>query len=247
MTTSAHGGPEHPAIEYPKSDYKEYPKTLAPDDFWGQVRRTIYGRRITEEEVAVMVDAIRSGLDLHPEDDVLDLACGNGALSSRLYAHCRSLVGVDNSEYLIEVAHANFEDRDRSRFVLDDAAHYVESEPEPEQFTKALCYGSFSFFTAESAQAVVTGLGRRFVNVSRVFLGNLPDRDRASAFFPEGVDYAADLDDPASQAGIWRSASHLHEMAAAAGWSSRVVMMPAGFFNSHYRFDLVLERARPGS
>jgi SAM-dependent methyltransferase len=228
--------------ELPKSDYKEYPKTLDPADFWGQVRRTIHGRRITEAEVDVMVAAIRSGLDLRPADVVLDLACGNGALSSRLFPACSGLVGVDASEYLIEVAKANFERSPRFTFLLDDAAHYAEAEPEPERFSKVLCYGSFSYFSSDEARRVLTALGARFVNAKTIFIGNLPDRDRASSFFPAGVDYSGDLGDHASQAGIWRSSEEWRQLAAATGWVSRISLMPEDFFNAHYRFDVILER-----
>ena len=100
-----------------------------------------------------MVAAIRTGLDLRAEDVVLDLACGNGALSARLFDSCAGLVGVDASEYLIEVAKANFELVPRYTFLLDDAAHYAESEPEPERFSKVLCYGSFSYFSYDDARA----------------------------------------------------------------------------------------------
>jgi hypothetical protein len=31
--------------EFPKWDYKEYLKTLPPDDLWGQVRRTVTASR----------------------------------------------------------------------------------------------------------------------------------------------------------------------------------------------------------
>ena len=233
--------------ELPKSDYKEYPKTLDPGDFWGQVRRTIHGRRITEGEVDVMVAAIRTGLDLRAEDVVLDLACGNGALSARLFDSCAGLVGVDASEYLIEVAKANFELVPRYTFLLDDAAHYAESEPEPERFSKVLCYGSFSYFSYDDARRVLVALGTRFVNARTVFIGNLPDRERAFSFFPPDVDFARDLDDHVSQAGIWRSSAQWDQLAVATGWSSRISSMPEDFFNAHYRFDVILERdARVG-
>jgi SAM-dependent methyltransferase len=233
---------DYPKSDYPKSDYKEYPKTLDPGDFWGQVRRTIHGRRITEAEVDVMVSAIRSGLDLRPADVVLDLACGNGALSSRLFPDCSGLVGIDASEYLIEVAKTNFERSPRFTFLLDDAAHYVEAESEPGRFSKVLCYGSFSYFSYDEARRVLTALSARFVNAKKVFIGNLPDRDRASSFFPPGVDYARDLGDHGSQAGIWRSSEEWHQLAAATGWASRISFMPEDFFNAHYRFDVILER-----
>ena len=50
---------DEPIDDYPKWDYQEYPKTLPRDDFWGQGRRTIMGRRINEKEVSLLVDHIR--------------------------------------------------------------------------------------------------------------------------------------------------------------------------------------------
>ena len=72
---------------YPKSDYfhKEYPKTLDPDDLWGQVRRTVNGKPVSDAQIALIVAAIRDGLQFSKEDVVLDLACGNGALSSYFF------------------------------------------------------------------------------------------------------------------------------------------------------------------
>src|SRR5579875_3735648 len=69
----------------PKSDYDAYPRTLPRDDIWGQVRRTINGRRISEAEVQEIVAALRAALALACGDTLLDLACGNGALTARLF------------------------------------------------------------------------------------------------------------------------------------------------------------------
>ncbi len=53
--------------QFPKWDYKEYPKTLPPDDLWGQVRRTVYGKPVSEDQIQMMVDAIVAGLELRPD------------------------------------------------------------------------------------------------------------------------------------------------------------------------------------
>ena len=227
-------------MEYPKHDYKEYPKTLDPDDLWGQVRRTVHGKPVAAEQIDMIVAAIRDGLALTKPDYLLDLACGNGALSRYFFEDCHALYGVDYSEYLIEVAKRNFERQPDYAFQYSDAASYVEGEPTPERFTKVLCYGSFSFFPAADARRVLAGLRQRFVNVQRVYLGNLPDRDRATNFYQPGKDFSAELDQNESQIGIWRSKAQLTELAAECGWATRFYDMPASFFASHYRYDAVL-------
>jgi len=231
-----------PLPVFAKSDYKEYPKTLAPDDLWGQVRRTVNGRPVSDEQIAMIVQAIRAGLDLHTNDVLLDLACGNGALSSYLFDDCAELHGVDYSDYLIKVARERFARPGRSSFEVNDAAGYVRRESRPERFTKALCYGSFMFFPADDAVAVLAGLHRRFSSLRRIFIGNLPDRDRAPLFYPPGKDYQAELDDPAAQIGIWRSKHQLGDLADATGWQLRLELMPQDFYAALYRFDAILDR-----
>jgi cyclopropane fatty-acyl-phospholipid synthase-like methyltransferase len=69
---------------FQKYDYIEYPKSLPEDDYWGQVRRTVNGKPVAETQIAMIVNAIQLGLELESSDKILDIACGNGALSSRL-------------------------------------------------------------------------------------------------------------------------------------------------------------------
>jgi SAM-dependent methyltransferase len=225
-----------------KSDYKHYPRTLAADDFWGQVRRTVNGKPVGEDQIAMITDAILAGLQLRSDDVLLDLACGNGALSSRLYEHCGALLGVDFSEYLISVAEDNFQQPPRYVYRCQDAAYYTQAEPEPERFTKALCYGSFSFFPSESSEIVLTQLRERFVNVERVFIGNLPDRDLAHLFYRQGVPAAAVLDDHTEQIGTWRSRQDMTALARLCGWNASFSTMPSEFF-SDYRYDVLLTPA----
>ncbi len=225
------------------SDYHEYPKTLPPDDFWGQVRRTVNGQPVPAEQIDLIVQAVCDLLELGAEDDLLDVACGNGALTNLLAPACRNVVGVDHSEYLVDVARRNFEDAPRVTFTLGDAADSAEHEPLPERFTKVLCYGSFSFFPDATARRWLATLARRFSGVQYVLLGNLPDRDRAPAFYGDRAGWQASLEDPDAPIGIWRSADEVTALAAACGWHAHLSVMPPPYYARHYRFDALLERA----
>lgn len=229
-------------MDYPKSDYKEYPKTVPPDDLWAQVRRTVYGKPVSEEQIALIVDSMREGLALSGQERLLELGCGNGALSHFMFDGCIEYVGVDFSDYLIGVAQRMFQ-RPGFSFVAGDVCDYLMREPEPERFTKVLCYAVLSYLTDEQALDVLTTVAERFTGVRTVFLGNLPDRDRAHTFFPEGKDFRAELDDPASQIGRWRSPSQLVALATQCGWNVQTRLMPETFYQAHYRYNAVLERA----
>jgi hypothetical protein len=103
-----------------------------------------------------------------------------------------------------------------------------------------LCYGSFAYFTEADARQVLRVLHNRFVNVSRLFIGNLPDRDRAYLFYPPGKDYTSEVKDHAAQIGIWRSEAEFHTLAADEGWELTSTLMPPEYYAAHYRFDALL-------
>ncbi|MTD32873.1 class I SAM-dependent methyltransferase [Paludibacterium denitrificans] len=230
-------------MQYPKWDYKEYPKTLAEDDVWGQVRRTVNGKAVSEEQIQLIVHAIVDGLALNSSDALVDIACGNGALSNRLLPYCGKLYGTDASEYLIDIAKKKFSVPERAVYEVGDVANYVRIESQPERFSKALCYGSFSYFSRDDAFVMLEELHKRFVNISRVFIGNLPDRDRAPPFYPVGKNYLNELDICESQIGIWRSENEFREIAIAAGWYIETRRMPPQFYGAHFRYDVILHRS----
>ncbi|TDN68009.1 class I SAM-dependent methyltransferase [Paraburkholderia sp. BL10I2N1] len=235
-----------PLRDYPTVDYDEHARTCPPDDFWAQVKRTVRGKAVPDEHIDMIVHAIRRHLALQPDDVVLDLACGNGALSQRLFDACAALVGVDLSEYLIEVANAHFADAPKFTFIANGAAEYLLNEPAPERFTKVLCYGSFAYFSQQDAESALHLLHRRFAKVNSIFIGNLPDRDRAAAFYAPRTPLPGELTDPRAQIGIWRTQDEFAAMAADAGWDTEFSSMPASFFSVHYRYDVVLRRRATG-
>lgn len=227
---------------YQKFDHNEYAKTRAPDDFWGQIRRTVQGEPVSDDQIRMIVDAIQTALCLKPDDKLLDLACGNGALSRLLFDSIAEYQGVDFSEHLISVAKKNFEKLPGYRFMTHGAAEYVRQETHPEKFTKVLCYGSFSYFPAADADEVLHTLHDKFHNVQSVFIGNLPDKDRAAAFYKAKQASAEELADNTSQIGIWRSQNEFAQLAAAAGWKTRFTTMPPEYYAGYYRYDVLLSR-----
>lgn len=220
-------------------DYDEHARTRPRDDVWGQVRRTVRGQPVPAEQIGMIVAATIEHLQLGPDDVLLDIACGNGALSSCLQPHCGASQGIDISEYLIGVAQERFATGCHA-FMAADAAAFAEHAPGAGRFTKALCYGSFSYLDNDAAARLLRALHRRFCNVDRILLGNLPDPARAAAFYPAGT--TPDLREPRSDIGVWRTLTEIAHLAGP-GWRVTRSTMPATFFAAHYRYDALLVRA----
>jgi cyclopropane fatty-acyl-phospholipid synthase-like methyltransferase len=226
-------------------DYRIFPKKYPRTDFWRQVARSVDGEPVSNEQIQMIVEAIESALLLSPSDAVLDLACGNGALSSRLYGFCRELHGVDHSEYLIGVAKEYFERAPRYTYETADVGDYLECRRDPTSYTKCLCYGSFAYFSRKLATTFIQALAQHFRSISRVFIGNIPDRAAAPAFYDaRGIDFKTVIDEPDSAIGLWWDRDDLRRLATEHGWTVDVTTMPKAFFGSHYRFDATLRRTK---
>lgn len=222
--------------------HKEFPKTCDPSDYWGQVKRTVNGKPIGQDQIDMIINSVKAGLQLGKDDFLLDIGCGNGALSSLLLQHVEGLVGVDFSEYLISVAKKDFEKAPRYTFHLGDAHQFVTDYPSKSQVTKALCYGVFTYFEKEKAADILMRLNRDYTALNRVYIGNLPDRDKARDFYYANIDFSKLIDDPKSSIGIWRTKSDTEKLALECGWRIEFIQMPPNFYAAHYRYDVVLSR-----
>jgi SAM-dependent methyltransferase len=190
----------------------------------------------------MIVEAVKEGLELNSSDILLDLCCGNGALTNLLLEHCRGGLGVDFSEHLIEVAKSNFECKPDKVYLLDDAIDFLGNASEPTRFTKILCYGSFAYLEAHRARELLQLCLERFPAVEYLYIGNLPDKDQLGTFYSERTYTPGIENEPDSAIGIWRTRKEFCALTEEIGWRIEFRTMPEGFYASQYRFDAILTR-----
>jgi SAM-dependent methyltransferase len=223
--------------------HKEFPKTVSRDDFWSQIKRTVNGQPVSEENINRIVFAIRNALlRAHGERKLLDLGCGNAALASRLFDDVDEYTGVDFSEYLIGVAREFFMHNKVKAYVEGDILDFLKSCSDCKDYTHVLCYGVFSYLPKIRAQEFFKVMVKNFPNVKSVFVGNLPDADKADSFFAKRSITDFELDNEQSPIGVWWRPSEISKIATDCGWNCYIERMPPDFYASEYRFDLVLSR-----
>lgn len=230
------------SLKYGTSLHKDYPRTCAAKDFWGQVCRTVDGKPVSQEQIDMIKAQIDAQLCFEKTDTLLDIGCGNGALASLFFSSMKAYLGVDFSEYLIKVGLDNFS-KDGFDFIESDAVKFTAEHNDATVFSKALCYGAFSYFSDEMAKSILYNLSTRFTGISRLFIGNLPDRDLADVFYRNNDLKEKYLDDPQSSIGHWRTSSSFTALCNDCGWDCEIVRMPKGFYSSHYRYDALLTRS----
>lgn len=227
---------------YPKFSYDEHARACAPNDFLGQVCRTVQGMPVADDQIQLIVGAIKAGLGMQSGDALLELACGNGALSHPLFDSCKEYLGIDISDYMISVAKKHFEVLPHYRYAVQGAAEYVSNEPQARRFSHVLCYAGFQYFSADEASQILHAIFDRFTNVRGMFIGNVPDKARAGAFYKSRQPSVEELSDYSTAIGVWRTRQEFAQLACDAGWTVEFTTMPAGFCASHYRYDVLLSR-----
>jgi SAM-dependent methyltransferase len=219
--------------------FDTHARSCDPKDFQGQVMRNP-GKSVGPDQIAMIVDAIGKGLDIGPHDVLLDLCCGNGAITDPIFARCRGGLGVDFTPYLIEVAKTNFERPPDRLYRLADAQEYVETTDDTQRFTKVLCFGGFQYFPESTATGLLVALRGRFPNVQRMFIGNIPDLDRVGNFFGENIPSPDELKRHDTLLGVWRTEPEIAKLAAGCRWRPEFSRMPSAFHSAHFRFNATL-------
>lgn len=220
-------------------DYTERAESCEPDDFWGQVRRTINGKPVGEDQILLICDAIDNGLDMQQTDNIVDIGCGNGALTCRFKDKVSHMLGIDRSEYLINVAKENFS-FDNIEYHNGDALDVMKSIPDKTKYNKAMLYGVFSFFNDFDSKLLLEFLMNE-MNIDTVFLGNVRDRELATKFYGRDVS-AIELDDHQSSMGVWRDREYFIEICNENKWSVDFFKMPKEFYANEYYFDVRISK-----
>lgn len=229
-------------LKYGDSLHKEYPKTCAKDDFWGQVCRTVNGKPVDNSQIELILETVRAKLSLSPGDSLFDIGCGNGALARFFFNGISTYLGIDFSEFLISVAKENFEKLPYYEFHEAEVEEFLINCPPREEFTKALCYGVFAYLDNRKVLNILNLIRIKFPNVEMIFLGNLPDSEKAKDFYRTEEEYHSGINDKDSPIGLWRSRGELSRLFNEAGWSSDFTKMPNEFYASTYRYDVLLRK-----
>ena len=220
--------------------YDTFARKIGSEDLQKQIRRTVKGETIPQQQIDMILSAIREGLHLTDGDCLLELACGNGALSHSFAGSCKAYLGTDVSEYLIEVAKTNFEKLPNIRFEQNDALDCLRTLQDPEKYNKILCYAAFQYFPDQMIIALFETVRHKFPNMERMFIGNLPDLQRAHLYFNKDMPEHTVLKSNETPIGIWRTQDEFRTLCLAAGWDASFRRMPQTFYAADFRYDVEL-------
>ena len=159
-------------------NWKEYwnnNSRVRESDYCRQVGRTFRKAPYSTREMEVLVATLIRHLQAAPEKTLLDLACGNGLVTSKLAQHFKTVTAVDFSAPLIETARQHFQ-RDNINYLVGDIRDLNMLH---ERYDCVLASAAMQFLRPRDARTVLLQL-RALTNArgGRIVLSDVADRDR---------------------------------------------------------------------
>jgi len=239
---------------YSQEFWNTFPLEHGQKEFFKQVGKTVQGKPISAEQFQRILSDIESYLGLDGQDDVLDLCCGNGLVTQEIAKLCRSIVGIDFSEPLIETARQNHQPsnaRYLHRSVLGlspENATPQESEvdfPQSGRYSKFYMYEALQHFKPEDLEPLLKSLLRISSEEVVVLLASVPDKSRIWDFYntPERrSDYEERVRLGSDSMGTWWDGAFVTSVAKDVGLNCEIKQQDSILHTSHYRFDLVFRK-----
>mmetsp|Transcript_6607 Transcript_6607/g.16882 ORF Transcript_6607/g.16882 Transcript_6607/m.16882 type:complete len:271 (-) Transcript_6607:1597-2409(-) len=125
------------------------------DKHFFQVGATFAGRRITDQQHDELCNSVVRGLQITNTDVVVDVCCGNGIVTDVLAQHASTVIGVDFSSRLLEIAKAHYMQQNVSYIQMDlskpELARFAKFPP----VTKVCFHSALQYFTVEDLREIL--------------------------------------------------------------------------------------------
>ena len=195
-----------------------------------------------------IADDIIQKVGFQKEDTVLDVCCGNAALTKRIAPHCKKIHGVDFSKVLIRTAEKikKGENVANMQLHLSDALK-VDELFEAGTFDKAYCYFSFQYFNEQTRELLLEKLLRVTKPDGSIFIGDIPDKTRRwkfynspLQFYREKISRLLQFKEGECDLGWWIDPAEITE------WCKRkrlnvTILSQNNLPHAHYRFDVLIK------
>ncbi len=218
-----------------------------PGEFAKQVKRTICGRPMGDEQITISAEVARSALNLDQSDVLLDLCCGNGLVTVRLAETCRFVYGVDYASDLIELARRHYAAAN-IRYIHCDAAELTVAQLDGVRPSKIAMIAGLQYFTVANLERLLATIARLTGGAAPMFFSDIPDVDHLYDFYdtPERRAWHAQQEKIGTEPmGTWWSRTDLEQIFHSSGYTADFRdQEPHRYAAYYHRFDLLVQPTR---
>ena len=180
-------------------------------------------------------------LNLSNSDTLLDVCCGNGLITNRLSKHCNTVLGIDFSPLLIDIATQN-NTYSSVEYLVGDATTITKITNH--KFDKIVLNFSFQYFNFEDGLRVVSEMKKLLKPNGLILLGDIPDQKRFWTYyntFPKRFFYFKQWLFKQPKMGKFWSAQEMMKIAMQNNLKGTFLKQKEKLPHAHYRFDFLLE------
>ena len=193
---------------------------------------------------------IRNRLSVSEKDVILDVCCGNGALTKRIAVSCRKITGVDFSLQLLERAKKIASDEQilNIEYQLSDVLK-IDGLFSAGTFDKIYCYFSFQYFNAVNRSSLLKKMKQLLKPGGMIFIGDVPDRRKKWNFYPnkfkyyrERISHLVKGREGECDLGWWIGPNEMEDWCASNNLECKVLSQEPDLPHAHYRFDVLIRK-----
>ena len=226
---------------YWKVFWEEHAKSTATQCPQCQVLRTLNKEPVDATVLARLLEDIEEKMAIRPGDEILDLCCGNGWITTHLASKCKRITGVDFVQELID--QIDLERYPNASTVLADAR---EVEFEEKSFDKVIIYAGIQYLLYKEIDDLFNSIVHWLKDGGTLFIGDIPDQERIWNFFntnERAQAYFNSIRNEKPILGTWFSPQWLAKLGRWAGFREvNILSQPEDLPGSHYRFDMALKK-----
>lgn len=221
--------------------WKIFPVDIDEQDFLRQVGKTVNNIPISKEQFDEILKSIRINLDLNPDDDVLDLCCGNGFITKSISENAGRVTGIDFSSKLIEVA-GKYNSSKNIEYIYGnilDVRHLVKDK----KINKGYMYEALQHFDVKQFESLLQQLKGLMKGHFIFFFGSVPDMDRKWKFYNtirRKLSYVWRVINNNEAIGTWWDKGVIERVCAKNNLRVRFIEQNSKLHTAHYRFDMVI-------
>ena len=209
-------------------------------------------RRGEQYNFGQIAEDIKDKMHFELDDVVLDVCCGNAALTKLISKSCKEIHGVDYSQQLINSAQQlkGKENLANIHFHLSDALHIDQLFSE-DKFDKSYCYFSFQYFNCRKRQLLLEKLSRITKRKGWIFLGDIPDKTRMwnfyespKKFYREKISRALQFKEGECDLGWWIDPQEIIDWCDKRRMGVSIMPQSKNLPHWHYRFDVLIRNSK---
>ena len=200
-------------------------------------------QRKDEESTLLTVNHIARILDITREDKVLDVCCGNGIITCEIAKKCKFIIGVDQSENLLNAAKTGVKELN-IKYVNGSALRLSELL-NGQKFDKIYMQFSFQYFDKKNqGNKVISELLKCLNPNGKIFIGDIPECDKFSEYYNtvmKKIRFYKDRLLLKNEMGKFWKVTKIDAICKGFGVKGTYLKQPQECPYSYYRFDYLIE------